>query len=70
MATVTSYGAAQMVTGSCHLLESGDVKILGRKIVDSAEHIYVRGEKTATKAKIHTINRFSAHGDRGKHIYV
>ncbi len=37
---------------------------LGRKIVDGAEHIYVRGEKIAIKAKIHTINGFSAHGDR------
>ncbi len=37
---------------------------LGRKIVDGAEYIYVRGEKIAVKAKIHTINGFSAHGDR------
>lgn len=28
MATVTSYGAAQTVTGSCHLLQIGDTKIL------------------------------------------
>lgn len=28
MATVTSYGAAQTVTGSCHLLETGSLKIL------------------------------------------
>lgn len=37
---------------------------LGRKIVDGAEFVYVRGEKIAVKAKIHTINGFSAHGDR------
>lgn len=37
---------------------------LGRKIVDGADHIYVRGEKIAVRAKIHTINGFSAHGDR------
>lgn len=28
MATVTSYGAAQTVTGSCHLLKIGSIKIL------------------------------------------
>jgi len=28
VATVTSYGAAQMVTGSCHLLEIGNIRIL------------------------------------------
>ncbi len=28
MATVTSYGAAQMVTGSCHLLEINNIQIL------------------------------------------
>jgi metallo-beta-lactamase family protein len=37
---------------------------LGRKIVDGAEYIYVRGEKITVKAKIYTINGFSAHGDR------
>ncbi len=37
---------------------------LGRKIVDGAEFVYVRGEKIAVKAKIYTINGFSAHGDR------
>ena len=37
---------------------------LGRKIVDGAKFINVRGEKIAVKAKVHTINGFSAHGDR------
>lgn len=37
---------------------------LGRKIVDGAEFVYVRGEKIAVKANIYTINGFSAHGDR------
>ncbi len=37
---------------------------LGRKIVDGAQYIHVHGEKIAVKAKVHTINGFSAHGDR------
>ncbi len=37
---------------------------LGRKIIDGAEFVYVRGEKIAVKAKVQTINGFSAHGDR------
>ncbi len=37
---------------------------LGRKIIDGAEYIHVHGEKIAVKAKVHTINGFSAHGDR------
>jgi len=28
MAKVTSYGAAQTVTGSCHLLQIGSIRIL------------------------------------------
>ncbi|MDD3506078.1 MAG: MBL fold metallo-hydrolase, partial [Sulfurimonas sp.] len=28
MATVISYGAAQMVTGSCHLVKIGSIKVL------------------------------------------
>lgn len=37
---------------------------LGRKIVDGAPYIHIYGEKIAVKAKVHTINGFSAHGDQ------
>ncbi|MCH9813535.1 MAG: MBL fold metallo-hydrolase [Epsilonproteobacteria bacterium] len=37
---------------------------LGRALVDGSEFVHVRGEKIAVKAKISTINGFSAHGDR------
>jgi metallo-beta-lactamase family protein len=37
---------------------------LGRKIIDGADFIMVHGEKIAVKAKVYTINGFSAHGDQ------
>ena len=37
---------------------------LGRKIVDGAKKIKVYGEEIIVKAKVHTINGFSAHADQ------
>jgi metallo-beta-lactamase family protein len=37
---------------------------LGRKIIDGARMINVRGENIAVHAQVHTINGFSAHGDK------
>ena len=37
---------------------------LGRKIVDGAKKINVYGEEVIVKAKVHTINGFSAHADQ------
>jgi metallo-beta-lactamase family protein len=37
---------------------------LGRKIVDGARRITVYGEEIIVKAKVHTINGFSAHADQ------
>ncbi len=37
---------------------------LGRRIVDGEKHIRIAGEDVTVKASIHTINGFSAHGDR------
>ncbi len=37
---------------------------IGRRIVDGADFITVHGEKIAVKAKVFTINGFSAHGDQ------
>lgn len=37
---------------------------LGRRIIDGADFITVHGEKIAVKAKVYTINGFSAHGDQ------
>lgn len=37
---------------------------LGRSIIDGAKKIHVMGEELTVKAKIHTINGFSAHGDQ------
>ncbi len=37
---------------------------LGRKIVDGAKKIKIYGEEIVVKAKVHTINGFSAHADQ------
>lgn len=37
---------------------------LGRAIVDGAQKVHIFGEPIAVKAKIYTINGFSAHGDK------
>ncbi|MBY0573462.1 MAG: MBL fold metallo-hydrolase [Undibacterium sp.] len=37
---------------------------LARKIIDGAKHVYLMGEEISVKAKIYTINGFSAHADR------
>lgn len=37
---------------------------LGRSIVDGSKHIKIYGEEIAVKAKIYTINGFSAHADQ------
>ncbi|MBD3808674.1 MAG: MBL fold metallo-hydrolase, partial [Epsilonproteobacteria bacterium] len=37
---------------------------LGRRIIDGTDFITVHGEKIAVKAKVFTINGFSAHGDQ------
>jgi metallo-beta-lactamase family protein len=37
---------------------------LGRRIVDGSPHVHVLGEEIAVKAKVFTINGFSAHADK------
>ena len=37
---------------------------LGRRIVDGATHVHVLGEEIAVKARVYTINGFSAHADQ------
>jgi metallo-beta-lactamase family protein len=37
---------------------------LGRRIVDGASHVHVLGEEIAVKARVYTINGFSAHADQ------
>lgn len=37
---------------------------LGRRIVDGAAHVHVLGEEIAVRARVYTINGFSAHADQ------
>jgi metallo-beta-lactamase family protein len=37
---------------------------LGRRIVDGASHVHVLGEEVAVRARVYTINGFSAHADK------
>ena len=37
---------------------------LGRRIVDGVSHVHVLGEEIAVRAKVYTINGFSAHADQ------
>jgi metallo-beta-lactamase family protein len=37
-----------------------------RRIIDGAKEVYLLGEQVPIKAKIHTINGFSAHADQGE----
>ncbi len=42
---------------------------LARQIVDGAKHVRIFGEDIQVKAKIHTINGFSAHADQRELLY-
>jgi len=39
---------------------------LARNIIDGAEHVRLFGEEIPVKARIHTINGFSAHADQAE----
>jgi len=56
------HGADRGVTGSCHLVECAGKRVL----IDCGLYQGGRelGEETPVRARIHTINGFSAHADR------
>lgn len=39
---------------------------LGRKIIDGAKEVTISGEQIPVRARIHTINGFSAHADKAE----
>lgn len=41
---------------------------LARRIIDGAKRVRLLGEDIAVKAKVHTINGFSAHADRDEQL--
>ncbi len=51
----------------CHVFFVGfqGYGTLGRRLVDGEKVVRIAGEEVAVKAAFHTINGFSAHGDRG-----
>lgn len=54
------YGAASGVTGSCHILRTGDHRVL----LD-CDRVRIHGEEYRVQARIHTVGGLSAHADQG-----